>query len=155
MSLTPPSSPEVVTTTWGISSAPCIAGDRLYYVSNRAELICADTEGFRDDEQNDGPIVDEAAQDEADADLAWTLDFIDALGVFPHKLALSSPLLVGDLLYMTTGNGVDEGHFDLPAPGAPSFIAVNKHTGKVAWASAAVCVHSSNHGRVGALQSMK
>src|SRR5262249_8609765 len=32
-------------------------------------------------------------------------------------------------------NGVDEGHINVPAPKAPSFIAVNKKTGKVLWKS--------------------
>jgi len=31
----------------GICSTPAIEGNRLYYVSNRAELVCADTEGTR------------------------------------------------------------------------------------------------------------
>jgi outer membrane protein assembly factor BamB len=42
----------------GIASSPLVEGDRLYYVSNRCELICADVEGFRDKE-NDGPFKDE------------------------------------------------------------------------------------------------
>ena len=33
----------------GVASSPLIEGDRLYYVSNRAELVCADTKGFRDE----------------------------------------------------------------------------------------------------------
>ena len=32
-----------------------------------------------------------------------------------------------------TGNGVDEGHIRIPSPDAPSFVAVNKKTGKVIW----------------------
>src|SRR5262249_995786 len=39
----------------------------------------------------------------------------------------------GDLLLVNTGNGVDESHIVLPAPNAPSFIVVNKNTGKVLW----------------------
>ena len=39
----------------GVCSTPYIEGDRLWYVSNRAEVICADTEGFMDGE-NDGPV---------------------------------------------------------------------------------------------------
>ena len=37
----------------GVASSPMVEGDRLYYVSNRAELVCLDTQGFRDKE-NDG-----------------------------------------------------------------------------------------------------
>ena len=32
----------------GIASTPAVEGNRLYYVSNRCEVICADTEGFLD-----------------------------------------------------------------------------------------------------------
>jgi outer membrane protein assembly factor BamB len=44
------------------------------------------------------------------------------------------PLIVGDLLYVTTANGVDEGHFNIPEPNAPSFVALDKNTGKLVWA---------------------
>ncbi len=55
------------------------------------------------------------------------------LDVFPHNLATSSPLVVGDTIYLLTSNGVDEGHINVPSPKAPSFLAVNKKTGKVIW----------------------
>ena len=55
------------------------------------------------------------------------------LGVFPHNLAVCSPLIVGDTLFVITSNGVDEGHKYVVAPKAPSFIAVNKNTGEVLW----------------------
>ena len=54
------------------------------------------------------------------------------LGVFPHYMSASSPTVDGRLAYIVTGNGVDEGRA-VPAPRAPSFIAVNKLTGAVAW----------------------
>jgi outer membrane protein assembly factor BamB len=53
--------------------------------------------------------------------------------VFPHNLSTSSPLIVGDRLFVVTSNGVDEGHINIPSPAAPSFIAVDKNTGKVLW----------------------
>ena len=40
----------------GICSSPAVVGNRLYYVSNRAEIVALDTEGFKDNE-NDGPFV--------------------------------------------------------------------------------------------------
>src|SRR6187402_1203890 len=42
----------------GVASSPLVEGDKLYYVSNRAVLICLDIQGFRDNE-NDGPFKDE------------------------------------------------------------------------------------------------
>ena len=36
----------------------------------------------------------------------------------------------GDLIYVSTSNGQDESHVNVPSPKAPSMIAVNKKTGK-------------------------
>ena len=118
----------------GICSTVFAEGERIYYVSNRAQLICADTEGFLDGE-NDGPFTDEAYSGPQHADFIWVLDMIDELGVFPHNLATSSPLVVGDMVFLITSNGVDEGHLTLPSPRSPSFIGVDKNTGKVVWES--------------------
>jgi outer membrane protein assembly factor BamB len=96
----------------GIVSTPAIEGKRLYYVSNRCEVVCADVEN--------GAAV-------------WKLDMIGQLNVFPHNLACCSPLLVGDLLFVVTGNGVDSNHLNIPQPDAPSFLAIDRGTGKVVW----------------------
>jgi outer membrane protein assembly factor BamB len=96
----------------GLPSMPAVDGDRLYYVSNRCELICADVATGR---------------------ATWRLDMIGQLKVFPHNLAACSPLVVGDLVFVVTGNGVDEDHIEIPSPQAPSFLAVNKQTGRVVW----------------------
>ena len=116
----------------GICSTPAIEGDRLYYVSNRAEVVCADTQGFLDKE-NDGPVTDEAEKSDIDQDVIWSYDMIKELDVFPHNLAAGNPLIVGDILYTVTANGVDEGHINIPSPTAPSFIALDKKTGKLLW----------------------
>ncbi len=119
----------------GVCSTPFIEGDRLWYISNRAEVVCADTEGFRDGE-NDGPFTKETVTGEAAGDVIWSFDMMSELDVFPHNLAAGSPLVVGDLIFTVTGNGVDEGHVNIPAPFAPSFIALDKTTGKLAWQDA-------------------
>ena len=116
----------------GIASTPYVDGDRVYYVSNRCELVCADVNGFRDG-KNDGPFQDEKYKGPHDADFVWILDMIGTLGVFPHNLAACSPVGAGDLIFVCTGNGVDEDHERPPAPQAPSFIAVDKKTGRVVW----------------------
>ncbi len=116
----------------GVCSGPYVEGNRLYYVSNRAEIVCADTEGFRDG-QNDGPFQDEENTSELDEDVVWKVDMIGELDVFPHNLAAGNPLIVGDLLFTVSGNGVDEGHFNVPVPLAPSFLALHKKTGAVVW----------------------
>ncbi len=119
----------------GICSTPAIEGNRVYYVSNRAELICADINGFRDG-KNDGPFKDESPSSEIDEDVIWKLDTIGEFDVFPHNLAAGSPLIVDDLLFIITGHGVDEGHINIPSPLGPSFIAVNKNSGELVWESA-------------------
>lgn len=119
----------------GVCSSPVVDGDRLYYVSNRCEVVCLDTEGFYDGE-NDGPIQDERYQEKIDADFVWTFNMMDELGVFPHNMSNCSPLLVGDYLYVITSNGVDEGHINIPSPFAPSFICLNKNTGELVWEDA-------------------
>jgi outer membrane protein assembly factor BamB len=115
----------------GICSSAFVEGNRLYYVSNRCELICADTNGFLDG-KNDG-VTDEKYTDPLSADIIWRLDMIKKLDVFPHNLSTSSPLVVGDLIFLVTSNGVDEGHINIPQPKAPSFLCVNKKTGAVVW----------------------
>jgi outer membrane protein assembly factor BamB len=119
----------------GVCSTPYAEGDRLYYLSNLAEIVCADTEGFRDGE-NDGSYQEEKMSSELDVDIVWKFNLMEELGVFPHNLATSSPLGVGDLIFLVSGNGVDEGHVHVPSPFAPSFLAFNKHTGELVWEDA-------------------
>ncbi|MFP6642533.1 MAG: PQQ-binding-like beta-propeller repeat protein [Candidatus Latescibacterota bacterium] len=119
----------------GICSTPYIDGDRLFYISNQGQVVCIDVEGFLDGE-NDGPITDEVNRTEIDGDVVWSLDMIEELNVFPHNLATCSPVGAGDLLFVTTSNGVDEGHVLVPSPYAPSFLAVSKSTGEVVWEDA-------------------
>ena len=119
----------------GICSTPCVDGNRVYYVSNRAELVCLDAAGFTDG-KNDGPVTDEKRAGPKDADVIWSLDFRKELGVVPHQASASSPLVVGDLVYVVTGNGIDGETNKVPRPEAPSFVAVDKTTGKVVWKDA-------------------
>ncbi|QQS47031.1 MAG: PQQ-binding-like beta-propeller repeat protein [Acidobacteriota bacterium] len=116
----------------GIASSPLIEGDRVYYVSNRAELVCADLKGFHDDE-NDGPVTDEKFTSKKDGDIVWKYDMIEEVGTHPHNLANSSPVMYGDLIMISTSNGQDESHVNIPSPRSPSMIAVNKKTGELVW----------------------
>jgi outer membrane protein assembly factor BamB len=116
----------------GVCSSPLVEGKRLYYVNNRAELVCLDTEGFMDG-NNDGPFQEAAYKGPTDGDIIWKLDMMKQLGIYQHNMANSSPTVWGDLLFLETSNGRDENHEKLPSPHAPSFIAVDKNSGKVAW----------------------
>jgi outer membrane protein assembly factor BamB len=114
----------------GICSSPYVEGNRLWYVSNRAEVICADVNGYQEGKTK--PTMPGYTAG-IDAGVLWKLDMINDLGVFPHNLAVCSPLVVGDTLFVITSNGVDEEHIKIPKPDAPSFIAIDKNTGKVKW----------------------
>jgi outer membrane protein assembly factor BamB len=116
----------------GICSSPLVENGIVYYVSNRGELMAVDAQGFHDDE-NDGPFKDEKQTRKIDPDVIWRLDMMEDLGVLQHNMANSSPVAFGDLIYISTSNGQDESHVNVPSPKAPSIIAVNKKTGKVAW----------------------
>jgi len=116
----------------GVCSSPAVEGKRLYYVTNRGELVCLDTEGFLDG-KNDGPFTEETHKGPTDADIIWKLDMMKELGIRQHNMANSSPAIWGDLVFLETSNGQDENHEKVAAPQAPSFIAVDKNTGKVAW----------------------
>jgi outer membrane protein assembly factor BamB len=114
----------------GVCSSPAVEGKRLYYVSNRGELVCLDTEGFMDG-NNNGPFQDEAYKGATNADIIWKLDMMKDLGVYQRFMANSSPVIWEDLVFLGTSNGRSDEK--IPAPKAPSFIAVNKDTGKVVW----------------------
>jgi len=116
----------------GICSTPLVEGDRLWVVTNRGEVVCLDTQGFTDGE-NDGPFTAEAAAGEGEADVVWSFDMMRSLGSVQHNMASCSVTAVGDLLLVGTSNGVDASHERVPAPAAPSFVALEKHSGKLVW----------------------
>jgi outer membrane protein assembly factor BamB len=101
----------------GVCSAPLVEADRVYYLTNRCELVCLDAHG---DGQGNAKVI-------------WKLDMIKELGVSPHNKAASSPASYGGLVFVGTSNGRDENHQRVPAPKAPSMIAVDQKTGKLAW----------------------
>lgn len=115
----------------GICCAPLIDGDRLWYVTSRGEVVCLDTEGFKDGE-NDG-AQGEPNDNENEADVVWSFNMMTQLGVFQHNMCSCSVTCAGNLLFVLTSNGVDEGHINLPADSAPSFMCMNRDTGEVLW----------------------
>ncbi|MBX3434650.1 MAG: PQQ-binding-like beta-propeller repeat protein [Pirellulales bacterium] len=129
----------------GICCAPYCEGDRLWFVTSRGEVRCLDVEGFHDGE-NDGPFVDERQEVQAqadavkqpydmlqEADVVWVYNMMTEMGVSQHNMCSCSITCVGDVLFVMTSNGVDVEHNYIPAPDAPSFFAMNKHTGEVLW----------------------
>jgi len=116
----------------GVASSPLVEGEKLYYVSNRGVVYCLDIQGFRDNE-NDGPFKDEKLIGQSDADVIWSFDMMESVGSYPHNMSNSSPVIWGDLIYLSTSNGQDESHVNIPSPRAPSIIALNKTTGQLVW----------------------
>ncbi len=126
----------------GILSSPVVEGNRVYLVTSRCEVICLDIQGQSDG--NDGPFTNEAGYvvrdtgsppatiGPKDADIVWVYDLRDELGVFPRNASNSSPLIVGDLVFVCTSNGKDWTNANIPSPFAPSFVAIHKHTGQLA-----------------------
>ena len=125
----------------GVLSSVALDGDQAYVVTSAAEVVCLDVQGLSDG--NDGSFQDEAAYiagegepaielTDKDADILWRFDLMDELGVFIHDAASCSPLVYGDCVYLSTSNGVDRPHAKVLAPEAPAFIALDKHTGRLA-----------------------
>lgn len=114
----------------GVCSTPAVEGNRLWYVTNRCSVVCLDVDGFANGNQG---IQEEKYKDPTDADVIWEFDMMRELNVFPHNMTACSPVVVGDIVFIVTANGVDEGHINIPSPAAPSFIALDKNSGKLLW----------------------
>ena len=108
----------------GVCSSAAVDGDHVYFVTNRFDLVCLDTNG------------ETAGQ----AKVIWSFDMMEKLGVFPCDAANGSPVIDGDLLYVQTCNGVDRNTFanpskekdrKFPAPDAPNLIVLEKNTGRL------------------------
>jgi outer membrane protein assembly factor BamB len=107
-----------------MGSAPLVEDDRLWFVSNRCEVICLDIGPLR---RGIGtPVVH------------WKVDLRKQFGVFPHMGGMAFGLSASvaaykDWLYAVTHNGVGEDYKTVPRPNAPSLICLEKKTGKLVW----------------------
>lgn len=119
----------------GIASSPLVLGEIAYFVSNRGIVHAVDIQGFHDGE-NDGPKKDETLNGKNDPDIIWQFDMMEEVGAFPHNLANSSPTFFDNLIYVSTGNGQDESHVNIPSPKAPAIIALDRVTGELVWEDA-------------------
>ena len=124
----------------GIASPATVEGERVYLLTNRAEVVCLDARGMANG--NDGPFVDEAMHQTPDgkelipvgpndADILWVTDLRTVAGIWPHDSAYGNPLLHGEVLYLNSNNGVDNTHRAIRKPDAPSLIALEKSTGRL------------------------
>jgi outer membrane protein assembly factor BamB len=96
-----------------LMSTPTVDGRKLYYVTPLCEVISADC---------------------LSGQIHWRHDLLPKLKRVPLFRCACSPLVVGDLVYIVTGHGMDV-DYNRADPNAPSFVALNKHTGKIIWES--------------------
>ncbi len=142
----------------GICLVPVVEGDRVWFVTNRCEVVCLDLNGHRDNE-DDGLPEPEASAPGADgttpspltpspspegsgepegararqSDVVWRYDLFNTLGVRPQKAACVTPTIAGNLLLLNSPNDVDESHQKLATSGAPAFLAFDKTSGQLVW----------------------
>ena len=108
-----------------LSGSPLAEGDRLWFCTNRREVVCLDI----------GPLKKGTGEPRE----VWKLDMVKDLKVHPRPLwfpthdFLGSPAAYKDYIYVPTGNGKAENFRDVPAPDAPSLVCLRKDTGKVVW----------------------
>jgi outer membrane protein assembly factor BamB len=104
----------------GICCVPLVEDGRVWLVTNRCEVVCLELTPAG---QSHEPRV------------LWSFDMIGRLGVVPHNMSSCSVTAAGDLLLVVTANGVDDVRHDhVVAPRAPSFLALEKRSGKLVWA---------------------
>ena len=122
----------------GICSSPAVETKVAYVVTNRGDVVALDVAGMAN--KNQGPFKDEPAYvagagqppaelGGADGDILWRFAMREELGVFPHNITSSSVLVHGKYLYVTTSNGVDWSHKNIPAPMAPALVVIDKKKG--------------------------
>jgi outer membrane protein assembly factor BamB len=112
----------------GICSAPLVEDGRVWIVTNRGEVVCVHANIHRPGNAGMEPGTG------LPAEIVWIFDMPKELGVVPHNMTSGSVTSAGDLLFVNTSNGADEKHESVPAPNAPSFIALDKKTGRLVWA---------------------
>ena len=100
----------------GLCSTVYSEKDRIWFCSNRCEVVCLDVSASEPRE-------------------VWKTDMMKTLGVFPHNMTAAAPVAYGDYIYVTTGNGVDDTHKNVVAPQAPGLVCFDKNTGKPVWTS--------------------
>jgi len=121
----------------GICSSPTVDDDRVYIITSRCEVMCLDVKGLANGNQGfqgeaqyvAGPGNPPIEVGPKDADILWVYDMREELGVFPHNVASSAVLVLGDRVYATTSNGQDWSHLNIPSPQSPTLVCLDKHTG--------------------------
>jgi outer membrane protein assembly factor BamB len=123
-------------TTLGFCNSPTVDGDRVYALG-WADVVCLALDGQKDKRPSmPGETAYIAGKDkitlgETDAKVLWRFDIVKEMGIAAHDTLASCALVVGDLVFVSTGNGVKQDHKTYSTPDAPCFIALDKNTGKL------------------------
>ncbi len=107
-----------------MSCSPLIDQDRLWLVTNRAEVVCLDIAPLR--------------RGTGDPTVSWKVDLMEKFGVFPRSpiMGMAHTCSIAgyrEFLYVITGNGVDESYRNVEKPEAPSLICFSRNTGEAVW----------------------
>ncbi len=115
----------------GVCSTPAVESERVYFVDQNCAVECLDLNG----------LPPAPGAEVGEAKVIWSFDMCadKAVGSRPSDACNGSPLIDGDLLYVTTANGVDR-IITVPiaedagrrcfAPNAPTLIVLDKRTGR-------------------------
>jgi hypothetical protein len=109
---------------WGVCSTPTVEGDRLYLVTPYGEALCVDVASWLA-----SPV--KASVEESDRHIVWKYDMVEKLQVEQDHTASCSPLVLGDFVYVCTGNERFKTSQRPFYPLTPSLLAFNKHTGQL------------------------
>lgn len=130
----------------GVRSRPALQGANLWYVNTLGQLVCLDVNGFRDG-VNDGTVRDEDRTGQEDADYRLRIDLLERFRVFPANDSDlgnpgPAPLILGNTLFVNTGNGCSFLNSGLEAgfvsrANAPAIVAIDVRNGDSIWSSAA------------------
>src|SRR5208283_5314800 len=109
---------------------PTVEGDRLYLVTPYGEAVCVNVASWLTSPGARHP-GSAASAEESDRHIVWKYDMAQKLHVEQHHVASCSPLVLGDFVYVCTGNG----RFQTPQrpfyPLTPSLVAFNKRIGQL------------------------
>jgi hypothetical protein len=109
---------------WGVCSTPTVEGDRLYLVTPYGEAVCVNVASWMTSHAT-------AGAEESDRHIVWKYDMTEKLHVEQHHTASCSPLVLGEFVYVCTGNGRFQAGERPLYPLTPSLIAFDKHTGQL------------------------
>lgn len=109
---------------WGVCSTPTVEGDRLYFVTPYGQAVCVNLASWLTAHAT-------ASAPESDRHVVWKYDMVEKLRAEQDHAASCSPLVLGDFVYVCTGNGRFKNTQRPFYPLTPSLIALDKHTGQL------------------------